>query len=238
MASVGIAGGPREQDGRAPGPAALETLVLFADGVFKLLVDRDKRFPVHLVVEVAQIRGSVGVADHAVARQTERVADAQPAAHQDDGDQAVIGGAPPDEVLGVVQLRHHVLTQRPGKPLPLLGEVLGKEHRVRRERAVPAMLADRGEKQVELTDHGPVHHPAGEFGVQAGQVTLEHRPVHLAKVVNVYHGVCEERREAGDRPGSRAGCRSPQAGAQPPPGPSLGQVLQPGLGDVLEADVS
>jgi len=44
-------------------------LVLLADGVFKLLVDRDKRLPVHLVVEVAQIRGSVGVADHAVARQ-------------------------------------------------------------------------------------------------------------------------------------------------------------------------
>src|SRR5450631_2201948 len=35
--------------------------------------------------------------------------DAQPAAHQDDGDQAVIGVVPPDEVAGVVQLRHHVL---------------------------------------------------------------------------------------------------------------------------------
>jgi hypothetical protein len=100
------------------------------------------------------------------------------------------------------------------------------------------VLADRGEKQVELTDHGPVHHPAGEFGVQAGQVPLEHRPVYLAEVVNVDPGVCEERRETGDRPGSRGGGCGPQACGQPPPGPSLGQVLQPGLRDVLEADVS
>ena len=122
----------------------------------------------------------------------------------------MIGGAPPGEVPGVVQLRHHVLAQRPGKPLPFLGEVLGEEHRVRRERAVPAVLADRGKEQVELADHAPVHHPAGEFGVQAGQVTLEHRPVHLAETVNVDRGVCEERGETGDRPGSRGGGRGPQ----------------------------
>jgi hypothetical protein len=29
-----------------------------------------------------------------------------------------------------------------------------------------------------------VHHPAGEFGVQPGQITLKHHPVHLAEVVN------------------------------------------------------
>jgi hypothetical protein len=100
------------------------------------------------------------------------------------------------------------------------------------------VLADRGEKQVELTDHAPVHHPAGELGVQPGQVTLEHHPVHLAETVNVDHGVREERRETDDCPDPRGGCCGPQAGAQPPPGPSLGQVLQPRLGDVLEADVS
>jgi hypothetical protein len=92
MVPIRIAGGSREQHGRALGPAALQTLALLADGLLKLLIDRDKRLPVHLVVEIAQIRGSVGVADHAVARQTQRVADPQPAAHQDDGDQAVIGG--------------------------------------------------------------------------------------------------------------------------------------------------
>jgi hypothetical protein len=59
-------------------------------------------------------------------------------------------------------------------------------------------------KQVELADHAAVHHPVGEFGVQAGQVTLKHRAVHLAEAVNVDRGVCEERREAGHCPGSRA----------------------------------
>jgi hypothetical protein len=100
------------------------------------------------------------------------------------------------------------------------------------------VLADRGEEQVELADHAAVHHPAGEFGVQPGQVTLEHRPVHLAEAINVDLRICEERREPGDRPGSRGGGRGPRAGDQPPAGPSLGQVLQPGLRDVLEADMS
>ena len=69
MAAVGIAGGPREQQGCALGPAVVETLVLAAGGVLELLADRDKRLPVHLVVEAAQIGGSAGVADQAAARQ-------------------------------------------------------------------------------------------------------------------------------------------------------------------------
>ena len=58
--------------GNRPGvPAGQRSAVrlpVFGDQVAELLVDRDQRVALHLVVDVAQIRGAVGVGDEAVAR--------------------------------------------------------------------------------------------------------------------------------------------------------------------------
>ena len=82
----------REQPRSSLGPSGSQALAVFADGAFQLLIDRDERLAFHLVVVIAQVGSAVGVADDAVAGQAERVGDAQPAAHQDEGDQLVMRG--------------------------------------------------------------------------------------------------------------------------------------------------
>jgi len=205
LVPVRVAGGPREQHGRAAWPAGPQPLIVLADGVLEFLIDRDERFPVHFVVEVTQVGRSIGVTDEAVTGQPHRVGDAQPAAHQDKGDQPVAGVVPPGEVVRVLQLSHHVLAERPGQPLCFFGEILGEEHRVRWQRVIPAVLPDRGEEHVQLANHVPVHHPAGQLGMQAGQVALQHAPVHLVQAVDAGCGTGEEPPEADDRPSSRGG---------------------------------
>ena len=61
------------------------------------------------------------------------------------------------------------------------------------------MLADRGEKQVQLADHVPVRCFAGELGVQVGKVALQQGPVYLRQPVHVHGRRGEERREAPER---------------------------------------
>jgi hypothetical protein len=53
------------------GPPGLDAVVLVGDGVLEFLVDRDQRFAIRLVVEVAQVGRSVRVTDDAVAWQAD-----------------------------------------------------------------------------------------------------------------------------------------------------------------------
>ena len=103
MAAVDVLAGAREQDRVAAGPAVETALALVADGVDEFGVDRHQRVAVHLVVEVAQVGGAVGVGGDAVAAQPQRVGDPQSAAHQDDGDQPVGRVVEPVEVGRVVR---------------------------------------------------------------------------------------------------------------------------------------
>jgi hypothetical protein len=105
--SLGIVFRHREQHPRARRPPGLQIETVFTDGALQFLVDRDQRFAVHLVVVVAQVGRSVAVMDDAVAWQADRVGDPQPAAHQDEGDQPVVGVVPSGEVVGVFELGHH-----------------------------------------------------------------------------------------------------------------------------------
>ena len=63
--AVGVLRRPREQH-RLP---SRDAVLLFDDQGVELLVDRDQRLAFHLVVEIAQVGGAVGVEDDAVARQ-------------------------------------------------------------------------------------------------------------------------------------------------------------------------
>ena len=75
MAAVDVLAGPREQDHGARRPAVEIAVALMADGVDEFGVDRDQGVAVHLVVEVAQVGGAVGVGGDAVAAQPQRVGD-------------------------------------------------------------------------------------------------------------------------------------------------------------------
>ena len=77
--------------------------------------------------------------------------------------------------------------------------------------------------------------PAGVLGVQVGQVALQELAVEAGELAGGWRGVQEDG-EPGDRPGSGGHAACLGAGCQPPPAPALGQVLQPGLGDLPEAD--
>ena len=64
--AVGVLRRPREQHRCA---VATDAVLLFDDQGVEFFVDRDQRLAFHLVVEVAQVGGAVGVEDDAVARQ-------------------------------------------------------------------------------------------------------------------------------------------------------------------------
>jgi hypothetical protein len=95
----------------------------------ELFVDRDQGLAFHLVVVVAQVGGAVGVGDHAVPGQAQRVGDPQTGPDQDQGDQPVGRVGEPREVGGVLDLGHHLLGQRAGRPLGAAGEVVGEHQR-------------------------------------------------------------------------------------------------------------
>ena len=70
---------------------ASDRLLLPGDLLVEFLVDGDQRLAFHLVVEVAQVGGAVGVADDAVAGEPPASPDPQAAADQDQGDQLAAG---------------------------------------------------------------------------------------------------------------------------------------------------
>jgi len=72
--------------------------------------------------------------------------------------------------------------------------------------------------------------------VQSGQVAFQELAVEVGELAGCGRRGCQEDAEAGDRPdsGGHAACLG--AGCQPPPAPALGQILQPGLADLPEAD--
>src|SRR5207248_11736637 len=55
----------------------MNSALLFADEVLEFLIDGHECFAFHLVVEVAQVGGAVGVGDDAVAAEPQRVGDPQ-----------------------------------------------------------------------------------------------------------------------------------------------------------------
>jgi hypothetical protein len=65
--------------------------LLVGDLLAELVVDGHQGLALHLVVEVLQVGGAVGVEDDAVTGQLEGVGDPQSAADQDDGDEPVGG---------------------------------------------------------------------------------------------------------------------------------------------------
>jgi hypothetical protein len=72
---VDVLGGAGEQDPCTARPVIGVAAPLMADGVGEFGVDGDQGVAVHLVVEVAQIGGAVGVGGDAVAAQPQRVGD-------------------------------------------------------------------------------------------------------------------------------------------------------------------
>ena len=198
-------------------------------------VDRDQRLAFHLVVEIAQVGGAVGVEDHAVARQAQRVGDPQPGPDQDQGDQPVGRVGEPGEVVGVLDLGHHVLGQRAGRPFGAL-----RDSRRVNTSAVAGRVSSQWcwriavQERVELPDLVAVALPAGQLGVQVGQVALQHLPGRGRPERSTPMRV-EEDREPGQGAQPATGDLQAHAGAQPPPQPSLDQHPQPRLRDRGEA---
>jgi len=110
---VGVVPRHREQHRSAVRPPGVQAEAVGDDGTLELLVDRDQRFTIHLVVEVTQVGRAVGVGDDAVAGKAQGVGDPQPAAHQDQRDQPVVGVVPPREVVRMLELGHHAVAQGP-----------------------------------------------------------------------------------------------------------------------------
>jgi hypothetical protein len=111
----------------AAGPGGGDVLLPGGDPGLGFLIERDQRLAFHLVVEVAQVGGAVGVAGQAVPGQGERVAEPQPAPDQDDGDQARRRVIPPVQVGRIFDLGHDLLGEGTRQPL----RPLGVEDRVR-----------------------------------------------------------------------------------------------------------
>ena len=196
--AVGVLRRPWEQHRRVPDAA-----LLFDDQGVELFVDRDQRLAFHLVVEIAQVGGAVGVEDDAVPRHAQRVGDPQPGPDQDQGDQPVGRVGEPGEVVGVLDLGHDLLGQRARRPLDAGGVVLGEHQRVRGQGVVPVVLADRVQERVELPDLVAVALPAGELGVQVGQVALQHDPVDVGERGDT--DALAEQREPGQGRAARGG---------------------------------
>src|SRR6266566_7347995 len=100
-APAGVRGWLREQRRRSAGPALLHCVLLPGDLPLQLLVDRDQRLAFHLVIAVAQVRSAGSIAGDAVPGQPPRIAETQPAADQDEGDQPAAGVVPAAEAGGV-----------------------------------------------------------------------------------------------------------------------------------------
>jgi hypothetical protein len=228
--AVGVLGRAREQHRGVPDAA-----LLFSDQSVKLLVDRDQRLTLHLVVEIAQVGGAVGVEDHAVPRHAQRVGDPQPGPDQDQRDQPVGRVGEPGEIARVLDLGHHLLGQRAGRPLDASGIVLAEHQRVRGQGVVPVVLADRVQERVELPDLVAVALAAGELGVQVGQVALQHRPVNLGERADA--DACAEQREPGQGAQPPSGRFQPESGPEPPAQPPLHQAAQPRLPDRGEVEL-
>jgi len=226
----------REQHRHLRWPA-LQSPLLAEDQLVEFAVDRDQRLPFHFPVEVPQVGGAVGVGDQAGGRDLAGVGDAQAAAHQDHGDEPVVGPVPPVLVVAAVQLGHDLRGERAGQSLGAPGVVLGEEHRAGREGAVvPAVLADGGQEAAQRGEVLGMAFSAAHRGVQVGQVCLQQRPVYLGQAVDAGGLGGEELAEPGQGRGCPGDGAAAPAGGQLPPGPPLGQGLQPGLGDLPETD--
>jgi hypothetical protein len=227
--AVGVLRRPWEQHRRIPDPA-----LLFDDQGVELFVDRDQCLAFHLVVEIAQVGGALGVDDHAVPRHAQRVGDPQPGPDQDLGDQPVGGVGEPGEVVGVLDLGHDLLGERARRPLDAGGIVLGEHQRGGRQRVVPVVLADRVQERVELSDLVAVALAAGELGVQVGQVALQQDPVDVGERADT--DALAEQREPGQGPQPAAGGLQPEPGPEPPAQPPFHQTAQPRLLDRGEVE--
>ena len=233
-----VAQGPREQRRRPGRPPAGDAFLLAADAGGEFLVDGHECFPFHFRVVVPQVGGALAVAGDAVERQGQGGGDPQSALDEDQGDQPVGGVVPPGEAGLVLDLLHDVLGDVAGQGTAGLRRcrvVLGVEHGIRRQRGVPAVPAGVGEERRQLAGLLALDVLPGELAVQVGQVAFEEGPVDLGQRGDVPGG--EEAGQPGDRPDAGLRALAGHPGRQPPAGPSSGQVFQPGLGDVPEADL-
>jgi hypothetical protein len=236
LASVAVRLGLGKQYGRGR-VLALRACLLAADVLCELLIDGHECLAVHLVVEVAQIGCPAAVAGQAVERQPGRVAYPQPAADEDESHQAVGRVVPQAEVGRVLHLGHHLLGDCAGQLLRTgAGIVLGVERGGGGQGVVPAVAADRAEERVQRADVLGVVGAAGQFVLQDRQVALEQFPVDLPRPGDLDLRRGQELPEAGDRADALVDGVGPAAARGPPPGPPLGQCLQPRLRDLAEAD--
>lgn len=93
----------------------------------------------------------------------------------------------------------------------------------------------RVKEAVQLSDVVAVALAAGPLGVQVSQVALQNAAVDLGKAVHA--GTGTETAEAAQRAQAPANGLQVQLRGQPPTHPSLGQVPQPRLADLLEAEL-
>src|SRR4029077_15721865 len=82
-------------------------------GVGEFGVDGHQGVAVHLVVEVAQVGGAVGVGGDTVAAQPQGIGDTQSAVHQDESDQPVGRAVETVEVGECFELGHDMFGQSP-----------------------------------------------------------------------------------------------------------------------------
>ena len=140
------------------------------------------------------------------------------------------------EVGGLLDLGHDVGGEAAGKPCAAGGEVLRVDRRGGRQRAVPAVPADRLQETAQPADVVAVAHLAAHFCLQDGQVAFQQRAGHAVQAGGRLGQGGEPGGESGHGPGSGSGRAGRQPGGQLPADVSLGQFPQPELGDPREAD--
>jgi hypothetical protein len=96
--------------------------------------------------------------------------------------------------------------------------------------------ADRLQEAVQPADVLAVAHAAAHLRAQDCQVALQQRAVHDGQAGSRRGLRGKVDGEPGNRPGPGPGRAGAEPGGQLPPGVSLGQFPQPGLGDAREAD--
>jgi hypothetical protein len=128
---------------------------------------------------------------------------------------------PPVEVVGLSELGHHLLGQRPWRTFRAFGVVLAEQHRRGRQRGLPAVDPDRMEERAQLPDLVAVTLPTGELGSQVREVALQQVSIDLGQLLDA--GPVAEDREPGQRAKAAAHGLQDQAGAQPPAHPPLDQ---------------
>ena len=234
---AGAAPVPGEQTRVGAGPAGGDPVLLGADLGLELVVDGDCGLAAHLVVEVAQVRGALAVVDQTVEGQGAGVGGPQPAPDQDQGDQPGVRVSPAIQVGRGFDLRHDVLGEPTRPPRWPSRGVSGEEHRGGRQGVIPAVLADRGEEQVQAGDGVLLGAEPGGRGGQPGQVAFQQRPVDPGQRFHGGRGLAEERAESGERADVAQHGAHADPAAEPQPGPALGQLAQPGLGKAVEAQV-